>query len=176
MSKLNKINWKSDAAIYTYIVITILIISIFSTIDAFPTDIDYKYDGLLYQGGNEDNFEIIEIEIKGEYTNKFFEKNSVFEGVIKIGDIIFTAEEIPIVFGESGVGSLENEVFGFLYQSNGFESLTITISEEKSFIEGYNFDGKSDWLISAPCQTREEAVEISNELIRKRLGDSFSVE
>ncbi len=157
--------WKSDAAIYTYIAIIILAISIFAHIDSTPTEIDYTYSGIKYQSGNPDNFEIVEIEIQGEYWNRLFEKESYFEGTIKIGDLLFNTDKPWTLFTPDGRWMLvKDEFHGMLHQRKGFEILTIRIFEKKPSDTGFFFNYDSGWLISSPCKTREEAVEISNKL------------
>jgi hypothetical protein len=53
-----------------------------------------------------------------------------------------------------------------IYISDKFDKLTIEILESKQN-GGYSFSYRNGWLISAPCNSRKEAIEISNALLKR---------
>lgn len=56
--------------------------------------------------------------------------------------------------------------YGMIFIGGMFEKLTIEIDEPDGS-GGYSWSGKNGWMISAPCNNRAEAVEVSNMLIQK---------
>jgi len=162
--------------IYRIVVIIIVVISIIVISYTAPIDISYTYEGIKYQAGNYDGVEIVRIEIQGEYRRRIFSEFSEFEGVIKVGDKIFS--NTPFYFNKYGMDSLRanDELWGIIFQSDEFEILTIEIWEKNVSGEGHYFHRASGWYISAPCQTRDEAVEISNMVLRKLYGDTHPIE
>ncbi len=174
---MNKRNdMKSYTMIYRSVVTIIIVIAIIAIRYPAPIDISYTYDGIKYQSGNLDGVEIVQIEIQGEYRRRIFSEYSEFEGVIKVGDKIFS--KTPFVFNKYGRDSLEtnNEFWGMIFQSDEFQILTIEIWEKHVSGEGHYFDGNNGWYISAPCQTRDEAVKISNMVLWKMKGDTHPIE
>ncbi len=127
-----------------------------------PEYIEYKYTGIKYQAGNPQSAEPVNIEIKGKYVKELFVKEVEFFGTIKIGERVFSGD--PIKFNRDKMGELKS--YGMIYISDKFEKLTIEIFEpiEKG---GYIFSYKNGWLISAPCKSRKEAIEVSNAIIRR---------
>lgn len=131
-----------------------------------PRDIQYKYNGIKYQIGNLQSAEPINIEVKGKYVKGLFGKYVEFDGTIKVGNKIFTCK--PITFNKYKMSSLESSEgpYGMIYIGDMFEKLTIEILEPNQN-GGYSWSGENGWMISAPCNDRKEAVEISNKLIQK---------
>lgn len=127
-----------------------------------PIDIQYKYNGIKYQAENLQIAQPINIEVKGKYVKELFNKNVEFDGTIKVGDKIFTG---PLGFNKYGMTSLElgNEHYGMIFISDLFQNLTIEIHEADQN-GAYSWSG---WMVSAPCNERKEAVEISNILEQK---------
>jgi len=176
MNESYDINLKSYTMIYRIVVIIIIVIAIFLVSYTAPIDISYTYDGIKYQSGNYDDAEIVRIDIQGEFRRRIFSKFSEFEGVIKVGDEIFS--KTTFHFNKYGMDSLRvnDEFWGMIFQSDEFEILTIEIWEKHVSGEGHYFHSDTGWYISAPCQTRDEAVEISNMVLRKLQGDAHPIE
>jgi len=135
-----------------------------------PEHIEYKYNGIKYQAGNPQNVETINIEIKGKYVKELFVKEVEFFGTIKVGEKVFSCN--PIKFNRDKMGELKS--YGTIYVSDEFEKLTIEILEP-THNGGYSFSLRKGWLISAPCNSRKEAIEISNALM-KRLYKGLVIE
>lgn len=142
-----------------------------------PIDIHYRYSGIKYQAGNLQGSEPISFEIKGKYERKWFEKPELFEGQIIIdckalygvnGD---GSESNKYAFNNEKMGSIQGDGFkGSIYNNDNMKEILIEIHEIDSK-GSESFSYKNGWLISAPCNSRKEAVEISNMMIQKFYKD-----
>mgnify|MGYP001788005456 CR=1 FL=1 len=153
----------SDKFIISTVIVTIFLFSWFWISYNRPINIDYKYNGIKYQAGNLQSEEPINIEIKGKYLRQLFVDNVEFYGVIKVGDKAFDYN--PVIFNRYGMGQFDP--YGMMFISDKFEILTIEILEPDQN-GGRSWSPQDGWLISAPCNNRVKAVEISNTL-EKRL-------
>lgn len=143
-----------------------------------PKDIYYNYTGIMYQQGNPAVTEAFNIIIEGKYSKSLFANVDEFVGTIDLGDE--TVINCHLKFNRNHKAALEDiadletsqNTYGLIYTDSIFQEFTIM-----KFEKAQNGEFLSDgWYISAPCTTREEAVQISNRLLRKELGDEFFVE
>ena len=134
-----------------------------------PLEIHYKYSGLKYKNGDPSVVVPITIDIDGSYTRGLFNKEDEFKGKIIIADKELNCEKKPIKFNKYKMASLDSgtisnsEHFGMIYIGDMFKRLTIDIHELGENQVYY----PSGWLISAPCEKRDQAVEISNSLVQR---------
>lgn len=140
-----------------------------------PKDIQLKYDGIKFQCGNLQSAEPISIEINGKLTRELrqlfvkYDTYGEFNGTIKVGEKIFTCS--PIVFNKDKWTSLETSVglYGDIFINDMFQKLPIEILEPLGN-GGYSWNANNGWMVSAPCNDRIKATEISNILEEKLLG------
>jgi hypothetical protein len=134
-----------------------------------PKDIQYKYAGIKYQAGNTGFMETITIEIIGRYWMGLFGKHNRFKGQIMIDDLTLDYTNMILLL-EDNSASLDigvyghSSTYGHIYISNIFEKVTILKYEQGQNGTG-GWNGENGWLISAPCNTRSEAVRLTNEMI-----------
>ncbi|WP_430509312.1 hypothetical protein [Gottfriedia solisilvae] len=145
-----------------------------------PKEVNQSFDGYLYGLGEKKKSinEKVTIRVKGKLRNKMFE-NDRFKGTIDIkGDVPpfvkIDQKEVEIVFNEDNSGLiilndysnwLDINNYGTLYISKDFSQLTILVYEEEP--KGTNGWSTSDGImISAPAKSREEALSISNHLMK----------
>lgn len=134
-----------------------------------PKNIQYSYNGIMYQIGNLQSSESIRIEIKGELTRELFGEHGrygEFNCTIKVGDKIFT--DSSIAFNKYKMGALISygKQYGMIFIKGVFEKLTIE-ADAPNGNGGYSWSGRNGWMISAPCSNRIRAIEISNILTHK---------
>lgn len=127
-----------------------------------PLEINYRYNGIKYQAGNQQSAESVNVEIQGRYKQELFVQGVNFYGTIKVEERSFSCN--PISFNKYMMGELES--FGMIFISDKFKQLTIEILESNEN-GGYSWSGQNGWLISAPSKSRKEAVMISNTLEQK---------
>lgn len=165
---------KSKIRIIAIIFTVILIVIVFYT---YPRQINKSLEGIVYRNGSENNNyeEKVDIKINGTLRYNLL-GNKVFKGAIKINGkdtFKFSGEQLNIVFLPllgTNVGELHNFysdifVYGFIYINGEFDQLTIQKIEKYS-------NGEVGWkvenglMISAPATNRNEAVRISNEILK----------
>jgi len=166
---------KSKIRIIAIIFTVILIVIVFYT---YPRQINKSLEGIVYRNGSENNNyeEKVDIKINGTLRYNLL-GNKVFKGAIKINGkdtFKFNGEQLNIEFkfpllGKNG-GVLQHFysdifVYGFIYINGEFDQLTIQKHEKYS-------NGEVGWkvenglMISAPATNRNEAVRISNEILK----------
>lgn len=130
-------------------------------------EIYHNYKGIRYQSNNMDSDTPVNIIIDGIYKKKHGSKDYMFKGDIIIdGEPSHSSEQNEFVFNEYNMSSLENKNFrGMFYISGMMQEITIKIFEPNNR-GGFSFNYDDGWLISAPSNTREEAVDLSKRLIR----------
>ncbi|WP_425800788.1 hypothetical protein ACHOLT_11640 [Desulfitobacterium sp. Sab5] len=125
-----------------------------------PKEIQRSYSGIMYKNGKFEPVEQINIKISGKYSRGLFGEADEFEGTILIGEKVLTLNKYPIKFNKNNMGLLSlgpiPEDYGMIFISNMFEKMTIQL-----------IANQQDQWISAPCVNREEAVNLSNELIQR---------
>lgn len=137
---------------------------IFGILYTLPKDIHYEYNGIKYEAGNPKITEQIRIEIYGSFKRKLWGFNDIeqFEGNILIdGNDQF---KNLFIFNEDRMCGIVTKSFkGDLYMKNMLTEITILIYDSEG-----RFYFNSGWIISGPSENREQAVEITNRLIKKR--------
>ena len=165
---------KSKIRIIAIIFTVILIVIVFYT---YPRQINKSLEGIVYRNGSENNNyeEKVDIKINGTLRYNLL-GNKVFKGAIKINGkdtFKFNGEQLNIVFLPllgANVGELHHFysdifVYGYIYINGEFDQLTIQKVEKYS-------NGEVGWkvenglMISAPATNRNEAVRISNEILK----------
>lgn len=139
-----------------------------------PKEIQYKYNGIKYQIGNLQSEEPVSVEIKGKYKRNWIQKTELFQGQIKVnGELCYVGhdpEDIKntYVFKKMNISGIESSSFdGLLFISEMMREITIGIFETENPQGVSTLSFKNGWLISAPCNSRAEAVDISNRLIQR---------
>lgn len=127
--------------------------------------ITLNYNGIKYQSNNIDSSTPVKIVIDGVYKKKHGTEDYMFEGDIIIDEELCYENEFA--FNEYNMSSLENNSFkAMFFISDKMEEITIKILEPNGR-DGLSFSYDGGWLISAPSNTRDEAVDVSNRLIRQ---------
>lgn len=136
--------------------------------------IDYTHDAIKYQLNNINLETPLEIIIKGIYKKDHSTNHYIFKGDIIIDDEYFHGSGTDgntYAFSKYNHTEIESESFrGTLFMNDMMSEITIQILEANNN-GGYTFRDTDGWLISAPCNTRSEAISISNKLIRKLYKD-----
>lgn len=171
-----------DILLSGYCILFIFVVVVFLTSWLYmsytrPIDIQYRYSGIKYQAGNLKGSEPIGIEIKGKYERRWFGKPELFEGQIIIdGKALYGVNgdgsgSNKYAFNNKKMGSIQGDGFkGSIYNKDNMKEILIEIHEiDSKGSESFNY--KNGWLISAPCSSRKEAVEISNMMIQKSHKD-----
>ncbi len=163
-------------SIKTIIVITVLIIFMVIYVYNYNQtynighEINYTFDGIRYQANNINTGSPVKITINGVYEKEYGSKYYIFEGDITIdGEVCsFVSGNNIYPFNEDNLSSLKsNSINGNFFISDKMEEITIMLSTPTQD-GGSRFSYKDGWLISAPCKSRSEAVEISNKLIQQK--------
>lgn len=172
------------------ILLTLICLTIYFVWYTLPKEINQSFDGILYGLGEKKNSVNgkVKISVQGKMRNKIF--NQVrFKGTIDIkGEVPpfvkIDKKEIEIVFNDDYNGLiilndysnwLDFTTYGTLYESDDFSKLTILVFEKES--KGSNGWSAGDGvMISAPAKSREEALSISNHLMKKILNGKNSLD
>jgi len=172
---------------YRFIWVSLLIMAIGYGIFAYPTTIDKEFPAVKYRLGDEKNYENIVVRIDGTYQRRLFSED-IYKGTIFIEGYEFTDESSGFVNLKStlddihfdkdghgryeyikvgGDGEIQYLMQGVIFIENKFSTLTMTIMEENpsdSSRSGWN--SRNGLMISAPARSREEALQISNSLMK----------
>lgn len=156
-----------------YIVIIILVILVI--IYFYPRSINKEYSGIMFRTGENNYSEHIKVKISGNRTKGLF-KGDKFDGVIIIGDR--QLNKINMRFDKFHNGNLyyydENTgqyvYYGNLISSNLKDGFTICVLEGNEQKNGSSsWSSKTGLMISVPASTRNEALNISNVLMKDML-------
>lgn len=171
---------------------SLICLTIFIVWYSLPKEVNMTFNGYLYGLGDKKQSVNgkVDIIVKGKLRKKIFNHDR-FKGLIEIkGDvphyIRINQKEVEIVFDEdnSGLIVLNNAfnwlnftTYGTLYINNKFSQLTILIFKNEAN-ESNGWSAGDGMMISAPANTREEALSISNHLMKKMLtgGGKTSLE
>lgn len=134
----------------------------------YGDEITRSFDGIKYQAGNRESGAPVKIEINGTYKKQRGAGDYMLKGDYMFeGDIIIDGEpsyETVFLFNKYNMTSIENNSFyGMIFISYMMEEITIEIFEPNDS-GGHSFSYENGLLISAPSNTRDEAVAISNKL------------
>ncbi|RCW63383.1 hypothetical protein DFR57_11850 [Saliterribacillus persicus] len=175
--------------IITFIIVILILLEVWYLL---PKPITETYQGGSYQLGGNTNFEKIIIDIDGTFRNTLT-SDQTFNGTITV-----EGEDLPVAKDERQLElQFENEIegspmmyftysvdesgnvgpgiynYGYIYINKDFSQFTIKKYGQKE--EGKSWSGSDGMMITAPATNREEAIEISDQLIEsyKRVGDTF---
>ncbi|WP_427339642.1 hypothetical protein [Caloranaerobacter sp. DY30410] len=159
---------------YQKIILACLIIVIaFYVFYTFPRKYNIVFQGIKYRLGDTLYQEDIEVRIKGWYTKKIFSGNQ-FKGEICLGDekLLNVNLELNKYNSDILMGYKEEidefRMYGKIYLSNTLDKITILLFEpdDKGDYSKGHWSSKNGFMISAPAESREEAISLSKELIR----------
>lgn len=158
---------KKGCKISIIIVILLLIQGYFCY--TFPRKISLSYNGIKYKVGDLGEQEQIKITADGYYYNKLFTKDS-FEGSINIDNKIYPGpklsvdKQLQMVYYHNSQKGGAFETYGEIFVGEKLKNLTICIQDAQ-----YGWNSKDGLMISAPAKNREDALEISNKLMKNYL-------
>lgn len=161
---------KNNKKLIYYTIFIILLVS--SVIYFYPKKLSIEYSGIMYRLGDSNYSENIKVSVNG-YLSKGLIKGDKFQGILTIGDKQLS--KISIRFDNAGKGDLlyfdENTgdftSYGQTYSSYMKEGLTISVFEQYGQKEGMRrWSSKDGLMISAPANNRNEALDISNKLMK----------
>ncbi|MCT4598137.1 MAG: hypothetical protein N4A50_09710 [Vallitalea sp.] len=163
----------------------ILIVVIY-IIMLIPRDFNKTYEGVKYRLGDKGNItlEKVTIEFKGEVFRDLILKEK-FRGKLKINDFIIPQKEclkesfvidfeyhnrikIEDLNLDRYANRMKRTFYGDLYMNRSRKKLSIVVLEDGKW------SSEDGLIISAPSTTREEALEITNELMRHMLDEDFT--
>lgn len=165
-----------------FVVITLVILIIIWYF--YPKQIHKTYEGVSFQLGSENNeLTQVDIEIEG-VLKRSLTGNLKFKGTIDIEDeyipIPIDKRELNINFNNN-MGTINYHIlhqgaplsfsYGLIFINNNFEQFTIakwSIDANDSSRGSWRMD--NGLLITAPAKNRDEALEISNELMKYYLN------
>lgn len=162
MFKSKKIMWMAGVAL-------LIILCIYSY---YPRRIHNEYNGLMYRIGDRNYTENIKIMING-YFSKGFLKGDRFQGTITIGEKLLS--KIDMRFDDINRGHLfsyeegDYADYGTMFISKRMEKLTIGVYKDHNDKGGKTWSTREGLMISAPALNREEAVQLSNILMKNML-------
>lgn len=135
--------------------------------------IQYTYDGIKYQANNLNSGVPLSIEVNGVYKKGYFGNLDKFEGKIIIdGELCYVPDGdrsrgYEYSFNKYKMSPIASDNFkGFFFIGDMFKEISVEIDEPEN-TGGDKFSYRYSWLISAPSENREQAVQISNKLIQK---------
>lgn len=135
-------------------------------------NVDVVHKGVLCRTNDPNYKEDVNIEVKGKYRDYLFRMDT-FKGTIVIDKYDFTSEWdcMGLIFHEgmsqltynepSGVPNMET--IGFLFCTPNFDRMMTTVFEPIDNNRG-NWSGEDGLFISAPAETREQALQVVSDL------------
>ena len=154
-----------------YIIIPVLYFGLLAYLVSLSKDnFHHTITGITYRLGDESSFEVSEIEFIGRRTKSLLRKGK-FEGIVIFGEhelevsLFLDNDNSDVLVGWTP--DYDNDVIGRLYSNNNFEQITICIHEKKGF-NSKSWNSDTGLMFSGPATNREEALEISNDLIHRK--------
>lgn len=135
--------------------------------------IDKTMEGLQYRIGDTDYSENIEITVQGRYFDYLLKKDT-FEGKIYVENYDFTSDgSFLTLYFHDGYASMvyEKNANGYPVQKSmgtisctpDFDQVLILVSEPIA-ADNQSWSGENGLCISAPCDTRTQAIQIAKNL------------
>lgn len=170
---------------YIMFIMSIVIMLVYMLL-RLPENIEKNHHGVRYTIGDVKQVEDIELQVKG-VIEKDWRLNKTFVGSIVISDIndLFNKEyseeikdgllnskiEIPLDENRWDFLSLYEEIenkgyrqdIGLMYFSDNFHKMAITINGPIALMFQNDLEGR---IIAVPASNREEAVEVTNNVIQ----------
>ncbi|MBH1942159.1 hypothetical protein I5677_14750 [Mobilitalea sibirica] len=155
------------------VLILLLIASYFFYI--YPREIYEEYNGIYYKLGDSTFSEKITVKLEGYLENSLGE-GAKFTGTLQLGNQIL--EKSLILQSKDGIGIIryfdkdtqDYVTYGTLYSKAIKEGFTISILGIDDNGERGSWSSGDGYMISAPASNREEALELSNQLMENELG------
>ncbi len=161
---------KDNKKFIYYTIFIILFVS--SVIYFYPKKLRLDYNGIIYRLGDSNYSEKIKVSING-YLSKGLIRGDKFQGILIIGDkqlskinIRFdSADKDDLLYFDENTGDFTS--YGQIYSSDIKKGLTISVFEQCGQKEGVRrWSSKDGLIISAPANNRNEALDISNKLMK----------
>jgi len=166
------------------ILIALIIISVCTIYIYYPRTVDRNFQGLIYRLGTDNvgSEKQINIIVKGKmYRSLSLSKR--FKGTIECEgyeipipkdynlDIFFYKSNSGYIYYNIDQGLSLDITFGRIYINKDFSKFTIAVIEytDESRRAG-GWSGEDGLMITAPCTSRSEALDISNELMKDSLN------
>lgn len=128
-----------------------------------PKHIYYNYEGIMYEEKSEAT-EPIRVIIDGEYKKSLFGDADEFIGLIKLGNENLYFLDWTLMFKKYKMAPFVGQnMHADIYTNDVFKKMTIEkfMSDKNGVYTNYGC------YISAPCKTRQEAIKITKELIKR---------
>ncbi|WP_055666211.1 hypothetical protein [Desnuesiella massiliensis] len=162
--------------IYVYIIIALLLLC---TLYLYPRKFNNSYNAIIYRLGDKSHSENIQINIEGWISNRFFRspsfKGTIFIGEKKLSDINMKFDKnnkADIFYFDEASG--EYRSYGFIVAKNIRKQFTVGISEAKNPDDSAkHWSSKDGLMLSAPANNRDEALEISKNLMKPLINSSI---
>lgn len=157
----------------------VLSIPLAGLVYTLPRDMELHYAGIEYRLGDVESASSVSVDIEGKIQKRFFNNNR-FRGDILLGehhlfdmDVVLNPDGALLMVRNTETGKLER--VGVLYSTGDISQLTIAVLEPAVLFgqvsEERFWNRDSGLMISAPADSRQEAVNISNELLGNLLEE-----
>lgn len=155
-----------------FLLFTILSIALYIYY-AYPRKINETYHGIQYKLGDSEHKEDVTIKINGWITKKLILKDR-FEGAIVINEKEISKLKLDIDNSREWLLGYNKEIsefesFGAIYIKGIFEEFTICVFEKGEESGSSGWSSKDGFMISVPAKSRDEALEISQKLVKNDL-------
>ncbi len=154
------------------IIIVIIILLVAGLGYFIPQKINKEYSAIQYRIGNESYEDKIDIHINGYITRGLLQGDR-FEGSIKIGEKELPRLDMRLSDNYGALLLYYNEAsgdyssYGHMYMDNSREKISISIFEPDEQEKGKkSWSSKDGLTISAPANSINEAIKITNELVK----------
>lgn len=158
--------------IFAFLCIMLILLVIYK----YPKRFYQEYSGIMYRLGDGEYQETVEITIDGYLSNGFF-KGNLYEGTMLIGKKKLSKLDMEFdAFGRGILFYFDEELgeytsFGDIYTKNMNKEITITVLEDRnSNTTDKSWTSKDGLIISAPAENRDEAIEITKDLMKDVLS------
>lgn len=163
-----KINHKKAVSI------VILLLAVIYIYQIFPRKFNKTYKGIKYRLGSSDYVEEVTVVVEGSYAKKFLLKDK-FSGTMTInnnGELT----NLYLNFDKYGMEGIlasndktfQFESYGIIHTEPYFEKFTIRILEDEEEPGSKAWNSGDGLMLSAPADTREEALEISKNIMKDK--------
>lgn len=159
--------------------VIVLVFIGWATFRVYPRHISLSIRGIEYKlGSPQQEVHPVTLQLNGTLQTSLLGKRT-FNGKVNIlGSTVpnkDNAQSLKMVFNSE----LEAEIiyfdwntqqfyqYGELYANRSFNEFTITVFQHEG--KGFGWSGADGLMISAPAQTRAQALQISNNLMKARL-------
>lgn len=155
-----------------YIFLLILLAGVMYFYYTKPNICSKSYEGIRCRINNESYKENVTIKLDGKYTKKPFSYD-VFEGDLYINDDILKNVKLefdkfnnsPIRYDDKKSNTLTT--YGYIMISDNMDKLTILVVEKDINNDSKSWHYENGLIISAPTDTKENAIKIADQLLTK---------